>query len=202
MFEKLDLKFDIQELREWFKKFVIEESITMRSQAVGGWSVQSSNGTVEDGWQSGFVPYNGPRNLNPIWQNQESIQAIPMQEFSRPTSICVGYMAEVLDELEKLQLNPRRSRIILLKSESEGQWHQDGSSLVYQVRLHIPIFSNESCFFETKAGKERMIDDGSCYLVQINQPHRVVNLGSTNRYHFVTNVWDQMGISANYKYSN
>ncbi len=36
-----------------------------------------------------------------------------------------------------------------------------------------------------------MVDDGSCYWVHINRLRRVVNLGTTDRFHFVVNVWGQ-----------
>lgn len=201
VFEKLPFKFDVEKLQDWHRRETPLYPITMRSIGVGGWAIQSSNGSVEDGWQLGFVPYNGPGNKSPSWLEETKLGDLPpMQMYNVPTPLCTGYMAEVINSIEAMGFHPRRARVILLKGNYAGQWHQDGSKNHYQVRLHIPIFSNEHCYFENENGKDRMLADGSCYLVHINQPHRVTNFGESDRYHLVINVWDTKQLSQFHRY--
>lgn len=191
--EKLQL-FDInyQQLKLHLQENILKLEPMRRSPAVSGWSIQSADGTYQDGWQTSFLPYNGPGNQNPSWnpetEEQKNIQT--MQDYFRRTDICQGPFVDILNAIENLGFHPRRARIIKLAAGSEGQWHQDGSKHHYQVRLHIPIITNPACLFENDEGSENFACDGFVYLVHINRRHRVVNKSSEDRYHLVMNIWD------------
>lgn len=200
--EVIELPIDIDRLRDELMGQVAQKPIVSRSAAVGGWALQSTNGSYADGWDMEFNPYNGPHNLGPqfvpINDKQKKLRAV--QDYRLPTEINSLYLQETLNILEAQQLNPRKARVIRLSARSESAWHQDGVSHYYQARIHIPLITNPKCFFENKIGKVHM-EYGKIYLVHINQPHRIVNEGSEARYHFVAHIWDRKPVSKYHIYS-
>lgn len=202
MFEKINFKYDNQKLWDSLWPLLQKNEPARRSKAVSGWALQSTNGSHLDGWDLNFCPLNGPRNKGPSWsatsENEKNMKA--MQDYRLPTKINSSSLDELIQQLEALNLNPRKARIINLAKNSEGQWHQDGSSRFYQVRLHIPLVTNRNCFFEFEAEREHMVADGHFYFVHVNRKHRVVNYGDTDRYHFVCNVWDQSKVTQFHQY--
>ena len=53
-----------------------------------------------------------------------------------------------------------------------------------EVRLHIPIQTNPGVEFFVR-GERLIMDEGDCYYVNVNMPHRVNNRGSRDRIHLV-----------------
>lgn len=86
-------------------------------------------------------------------------------------------------------LNPRGARIIRIKPGAKTVWHIDGSDRFYQVRVNIPLLTNDHCFFETEQGRYHMKADGALYFVHINKIHRAANFGETVRYQFVCHTY-------------
>jgi len=201
--EKIDARVNCAELFESIRPLLEKYPAEMRSPAIGGWALQSTNRSYKDGWSLDFCPYNGPKNRGPTWtpQSEAELKMQPVQEFVQPTEILTPAFANLLQELDSVGLNPRRARIIQLMPGASSVWHQDGSKRFYQARLHIPLVTNDGCFFETEDGRYHMAADGSYYFVHINKMHRVVNNGSTVRYHFVVHVWDQQGITQWHQYN-
>lgn len=173
-----------------------------RSPAFGGWALQSTNGSYQDGWTMDFCPFNGPANRGPSWhpRDPEEAKIPPIQDYVQPTEIQTPLLAALFTKLNQLGLNPRRARIIRLMPNSRTVWHQDGSPRIYQARLHIPLVTNPGCFFETDQGAQHMPADGSLYFVHINRFHRAVNNGDSIRYHFVCHIWDTRGITHHHRY--
>lgn len=200
--EKIDARVNCVELFNSVKPLLDTYPAAMRSPAIGGWALQSTNGSYKDGWSLDFCPFNGPGNQGPTWtpQNEEEKKLPPVQEFIKPTEILTPSFEKLLKGLDSLGLNPRRARIIRLMPGMSSVWHQDGSKRFYQTRLHIPLVTNEGCFFETEDGRYHMPADGNFYFVHINKMHRVVNNGNTIRYHFVVHAWDQNGITQWHRY--
>lgn len=191
--EKIDARVNCLELFKSVEPLLVQFPAAMRSPSIGGWALQSSNGSYKDGWSLDFCPFNGPGNQGPTWTPQNEVESrMPsIQDFKLPTEVLTPQFSKLLETLQKQGLHPRRARIIQLMPGTSSVWHQDGSKKFYQVRLHIPLVTNDCCFFETQDGNYHMAPDGSYYFVHINKPHRVVNNGSTIRYHFVVHVWDQ-----------
>ncbi len=202
VFERIDFGFDNEELWNSLCPLLQKFEPARRSKAVSGWALQSTNGSYLDGWDLNFCPLNGPENKNPEWvpKTEEEKYFKPIQSFIQPTEIYSKPLGELMIKLEEMKLNPRKARIINLAKNSEGQWHQDGSSKFYQVRLHIPLQTNEGCFFEYESERAHMALDGAFYFVHINRLHRVVNHGNQDRYHFVCNVWDQLEMTKHHSY--
>lgn len=200
--ERVEAQIDTQELIESVWPLLQKHPAVHRSPAFGGWSLQSTNGSYEDGWTLDFCPYNGPENMGPSWRayspEEEKLKTI--QEYILPTQITSVPFSNLLQKLEDMGLNPRRGRIIKLKAHSATVWHQDGSTRFYQARIHIPLITNSECFFETDEGKHHMPADGGLYFVHINKMHRAVNNSAQDRYHFVAHVWDQKHITRFHQY--
>lgn len=114
-----------------------------------------------------------------------------MQDFAVPTTICTGYMREIMQGLDSMGLNPRRARVLRLSAGTESSWHVDGQPHVYSVRLHIPIITNRQCYFNYENESFHMAADGNAFLVKVNRRHMVHNKSDEDRFHLVVNVWDQ-----------
>jgi hypothetical protein len=53
-----------------------------------------------------------------------------------------------------------------------------------EVRLHVPVQTNAEVEFILN-GKRVVMDEGTCWYVNVNFPHRVANRGTTDRVHLV-----------------
>lgn len=200
--EKIVARVNCQQLFKSVEPLLEKYPAVMRSPAIGGWALQSTNGSYKDGWSLDFCPFNGPDNRGPAWTPQNELErGLPsIQEFVKPTEVLTPEFSQLLLDLDRQGLHPRRARIIALMPGKSSVWHQDGSKRFYQTRLHIPLVTNEGCLFETEDGTYHMAADGNYYFVHINKPHRVMNNGSTIRYHFVVHVWDQKHITEWHRY--
>ena len=201
--EILPLAIDNQKLRAQFEKEILPLSPVVRSKAVAGWSVQSFDGDYTKGFELGFLPNNGPGNKGPTWtpRTAEEETLLTMQDFSKPTAICTGYLLEIINRLDEMGLNPRRARIFRLAAHTESTWHVDGQPHVHSVRLHIPIITNRQCFFNYAEESFHMAADGNAFLVKVNRQHMIHNKSDEDRFHLVVNVWDQLGKTRFHKYS-
>jgi hypothetical protein len=201
--EVLPLSVDIPRLRDQFEKEILPLPPVVRSKAVAGWSVQSFDGDYQKGLELGFLPNNGPGNRGPTWLPKSLAEAklLTMQDYVKPTSICTGYLFDLLQRIDAMGFNPRRARILRLGPRSESSWHVDGQPNVYSVRLHIPIVTNPKCFFNYVDESVHMAADGNAFLVKVNQLHMIQNRSDEDRYHFVVNIWDQFGETRFHRYN-
>lgn len=199
--EQINIDINIDLLRDEIIQKITGMPIVSRSAAIGGWALQSTNRLYSDGWGTEFNPYNGPNNYAPEFNptNIKQKKLISIQKYVLPTEVTTPYLDFVLKKLESLGLNPRKARVIRLTENSNCSWHQDGVKEYYQVRLHIPLVTNPSCFFETQEGRIHM-EYGGVYLVHVNKPHRITNGGDSARFHFVCHIWDQKCLSQFHKY--
>jgi hypothetical protein len=205
--EKISLGIDVQSLWQEVLPILKSHKPSVRSPAVSGWALQAHPGAEDPlhaGWEASFCPYNGPGNQSPSWNPQTESEKTyhAVQDFYEPTPACTAGFLKILRRLEDLQLNPRRARIIRLSPASTMQWHRDGAPEIYQARLHIPLITNQNCFFENENGRFHMPVDGDGYVVHINRPHRAVNEGTEARFHFVTHIWDRAGITQFHRYQS
>jgi len=53
-----------------------------------------------------------------------------------------------------------------------------------EIRIHIPVATNPAVEFYV-AGERLLLEEGGCYYVNVNLPHRVHNGGATERIHLV-----------------
>lgn len=189
IFEKWSLNFDIIKLQEHLKKNILHKEISRQSSAFGGWSVLSGNGDIRDGWQKGHLLLKNDVNSEIQKEIRDQIKK-KFSEYTIETEICTDYLLEVINKIRSFNLSPARARVICLTAGQSSIWHTDAPENVYAVRLHIPILTNEHCFFETKTEREHIPADGSAYFVYVNREHRVINGGDTDRFHLVIDVKD------------
>jgi hypothetical protein len=168
----------------------------MQGRYFGGWSVYSANGHYNDGWHQGHMLFKQVEGKQVFdYQAAEKMGKKSERSFRVPTEICFGYMAVVMSQIEDLGFEPRRARVSIITKQGSTSWHRDAEDKNYAVRLHIPIITNENCFFENRREKYSMPADGSAYLVRVNCEHRAYNLGPEHRYHLIMQVWDHKGLS-------
>lgn len=201
--EKLKISFDIERIRDYFYTHVKPLEPVRASETFGGWSILSSNGDYRDGFETGkdYVYFDEERNeyvLDYQKAHRETGFVWP-EEHVHPTQVCTGYIAEVIQTIQRAGLKPYRARWTNLHPNVCMPWHRDAVQDAYAVRLHIPVITNEDCAFETEEGAFHMPADGSCYLVAVNQLHRAYNKGTTDRIHIIMDVIDTSGISKHHR---
>lgn len=202
IYEKAPFKFDIEKLKDHLEKFVFPLQPVFQSEAFGGWSVLSSDGSYKDGWHKGHRIFdtNLPKEI--VLDSLRKENAKRSTEYVFPTEICVGYLQQVVEQLTSAGLEPHRARIIQLAAKSSSIWHRDALDSVYSVRLHIPIITNSGCYFETEDERDHLSADGSAYFLYVNRMHRVVNAGDSHRYHLVIDVKDSSNITQFHRYQD
>lgn len=199
--EKWNLGLDIEKLQKHLKEHVFDKEITRQTAAFGGWSVLSYDGDYRDGWQQGHLLQKENATEEQKAATRKSLSR-RMIEYTRETDICSGYLKEVIDIFKENKLSPHRARIICLTAGQACSWHKDVSEEIYCVRLHVPIFTNSGCFFETPDEREHLAADGSAYFIYVNREHRVVNHGTTDRFHLVIDVKDEFNFTQHHRLSD
>ncbi|PZX51094.1 aspartyl/asparaginyl beta-hydroxylase [Algoriphagus ratkowskyi] len=88
-----------------------------------------------------------------------------------------------------------------LTAGSKIKEHQDYDLDEVEVRIHLPIFTNEKVSFFVNNLKMEM-KEGECYYLRPSDPHRVINEGETDRIHLVmdlkVNDWLQELLTTNH----
>ena len=78
------------------------------------------------------------------------------------------------------KFNMFRTRIMVQNSKTCYTYHQD-----FTPRIHIPLVTNENCFFILEDNLHRLKGDGSVYWVDTVQKHTAVNASWETRIHLV-----------------
>ena len=190
--EKIKIDFDISAIKNHLSSNVLPLPPMMVSESFGGWSVYSSNGNYQDGWAKGQLIYD--ENFMPGSTIEEKAIHLGIKrssEYVIETEICTGPLRDLMNLIKSYGLSPRRARLSLLKANSASSLHQDAPHDVYSVRLHIPILTNDQCYFLAKGAKEHFPADGkTAYFIFVNRPHQVVNHGLSDRIHLIMDVTD------------
>ena len=81
--------------------------------------------------------------------------------------------------------NLYRVRLMRLKSKTCYSYHQDPSK-----RVHIPLITNEKCFFVVADEVIRLPADGNYYVIDTTKLHTFVNASFEDRIHIVGCQYD------------
>lgn len=189
IFEKIDRKININLLKNTVTEATQNYLPFMVSSCFGGWSVTSASGSYRDGWQSGELLYSDAyKNSLDKEKFRKNLGFLKSTEHINKTEICKGYLNEVVNDLIEDSFEPCRIRLSLLKAGGQSTWHRDAEENQYTVRLHIPIFTNTNCFFESEGDRVHLKADGSIYIIKVNKLHRVINCGTEDRLHLIMNI--------------
>lgn len=195
IFEKIDLKFDVERLRDQLVSSIFPLPPHMESESFGGWSVLSSNGSYLDGWKGAEA---FKKDFMPGATIDEKLAAIGAKRssaYTHATEICQGYLAEVIETIRAVGLTPMRARISMLKANGKSTIHRDAQDHEYAVRLHVPLITNEKCFFKTEEGAVHLPASGEAFLLRVNRWHQVTNESDSDRIHLIMSVLDKNGFS-------
>lgn len=190
MIIKLDFKINIDELIKYLE-FVQKYSppFMKKNGPWGGWSITSSNGEVYDGWQTGEKAYSDSTTED---ERKAIVDFFNKNRFDKPTPIFNDFITRLIDQIhrEVPDLKLSRIRIALLKPhpESVAYWHQDSDG-AQAFRLHIPIITNDLCFFDYQNERHHLQADGSLYLIDVGKLHRAVNNSRFDRYHIIADAY-------------
>jgi hypothetical protein len=197
--EKLDIKFDINRIRDYFNTHVKHLEPARQNDMFGGWSILSTSGDYQDGFQHPqrfyvYDKFSGEYEFDYERAHREIGFTWPKMHVN-PTQVGTEYIAEVIKTIRGVGLNPHRARWTMITPNGTTSWHQDTWDDTYGVRLHIPVITNAKCAFETEEGSYHMAADGSCYLVAVNRLHKAYNYGNEERIHIIMDVIDDVGLS-------
>lgn len=183
VFAPVSFSFDLQRLRQHCFDHIFPLESVQQGVGFGGWSVLSANGSYKDGWQKGHVAFDMAERSDTM----EHLNKLGLldREFNVPTEICTGYMLELIQSITEKGFSPRRARVIRLTAGYSSALHRDYPPEHNFYRLHVPIITNEKCFFECERGIAHLPADGNALVIRVNQLHRVINNSTQDRYHLV-----------------
>ncbi|HZS47260.1 MAG TPA: aspartyl/asparaginyl beta-hydroxylase domain-containing protein [Blastocatellia bacterium] len=166
-FWKLSLSFDASSLKEDVEKLGTEDWIQHFNTGYhdGGWDGIALR-AIKDNRQSLYTGNNRGNQLS----DTHSLQVCP-------------YFQSVLGAF-KCRISS--ARILRLKANSSIREHRD-YNIGFDcgvIRIHIPIVTNPDVEFYLD-GKQIIMNEGECWYLDISRPHRVNNLGKTDRLHLV-----------------
>ena len=96
-------------------------------------------------------------------------------DFIVPNFPHMEYTNHILKELKMF-----RSRVMKLDAKACYTYHKDPTK-----RLHIPLITNENCFFVIEDEIVRLPADGNYYLIDTTKKHTFVNSSLESRIHIV-----------------
>lgn len=167
---KLPFQFDVEKLQHEVKELSHIEWIGhfVTSNYEGDWSVIPL--TAQEG------------RTHPILM----ASAIPGDFKFIPTPYLAHcpYIESILDrfECEKSSI-----RLMKLAAGSEIKKHQDYDLDEHEIRLHVPIFTNEKVTFLVNDRDVKM-KEGECWYLRLSDPHQVKNDGDSDRIHLVMDL--------------
>ena len=178
--QRLDVKFDIQLLREALDECLARQGYMGNMQEQGfsalpltqrpgqqEWTVNDLSGRF---WTRGDDRY--------VEEPREDLVA--EDQFSEFNPAFAGtYFEQVMAEL-KAHFPIGRTRILSKPMYNCNSWHRDP-----EPRLHIPIVTNPGALFIVNHHVTHLPADGSVYFTDTRAYHTALNGGETNRVHIV-----------------
>lgn len=163
---------DVEALRCHFREHVMTfPGTNYRDNEVNyvGWAVTSRDGSLEDG-------------VRRISTKPDAGGKQDKRRGMARTPICSGALEATMDALNAHGFRPYRARLMRLTNEGAVMpFHVDAQKETW--RLHIPLTTNENCFFEWERedGSIESVHlpaDGSAWLVRVDIRHRAVNFSN------------------------
>lgn len=158
--------------RNTVRKLSIENS---RNFTFGGWTLLGESDNYDTGWtpDGEWLSFKMPK--------------IDDFKYNLKTNLCSGIFSEIVNNLNYLNLNPCRMRITISKPNCDIAWHRDTNFGKEIFRLHIPIITNNTAKLCSINKKWHMPADGSAYIFNAHELHKVENKLSL-RFHIMATV--------------
>ena len=185
-FQKLNLSFDINKLRESYKQIIKNKKF----DNAGGIShfgaicltrIPGNPESIKDNKSRGLYwtkPDTSGKEVSRDIAIDERAYTELVPEFKNT------YFKEVIEIISsKFRLG--RVRILLKEPRSTLSWHRDP-----EPRLHIPIITNPGCLMVIDNVAKHMPADGSVWITNNTKYHNAFNGGEENRIHLVACVLD------------
>ena len=146
-----------------------------------------------DAWIDHFVKqnYTGGWSVVPLRASATARHPVMMiysdpscKEFvDTPLLIRCPYFQEVLAtfrcDLEAVRLMKLTPGSVIKEHRDHDLSYEEG-----RVRMHVPVKTNPLVEFILN-GRRVMLEEGDCWYLQLSEPHRVSNLGASDRIHLV-----------------
>lgn len=126
--------------------------------------LQSINGNTD--------PFYGTGRITDLVHKEE--------EFVEPTFKDLEYTNSIIQKLGMY-----RTRVMSMPPKTCYTYHRD-----YTQRMHIPLITNENCFFVIDDEVVRLPADGNHYLINTTKKHTFVNASMKHRIHIIGCVDD------------
>ena len=185
-FQKQDLKFDINKLKEAYKQVLSIKSFTgvtgvSNFGAISLTQIPGDPGSIKGNNARG-VFWTKPDSSGKEVRRDETIDEAAYSEFIHDYKNT--YFKEVFDVLSsKYKLG--RVRVLLKEPRSTLSWHRDP-----EPRLHIPIITNPGSIMVIDNVAKHMPADGSVWITNNTKYHNAFNGGEEDRIHLVACVLD------------
>lgn len=158
-----------------------------------------SKGLADELKESGLTPQQFARRLEKV-SDPSHPNYTPIADeklYDKRNKYCKGYVAEVLDLIEKNVGHVARTRYAVLKAGEEIKPHLDINT-DKAIRIHIPLITHEDVIVGTQ-GKKRTVEkhmpaDGGVWFLNQGYKHWVKNDSNVDRVHLVVVVIGQNGI--------
>ena len=178
--EKLELKFDIDELRKALDECLARQGYQgdMQDQGFAALPLTQRPGQTE--WTSNDLSGRFWTRGNDSYIEEPREDLVPEIDFSEFNPKFKGtYFEHVHEELGK-RFPIGRTRVLSKALYNCNSWHRDP-----EPRLHIPLISNPGSLFVVNHHVTHLPADGSVYFTDTRGYHTAFNGGETERVHIV-----------------
>ena len=178
--QKLDLRFDINQLREALEFCLsrVEFKGSMQSQGFSAIPVTQRPGQTS--WSENDLSGRYWIRGDDSYTEEPREELVAEDQFSELNPMLSGsYFEHVHTELTK-RFPIGRTRILGKPQYNCNSWHRDP-----EPRLHIPIISNPGSLFIVNHHATHLPADGSVYFTDTRGYHTALNGGDYDRVHIV-----------------
>lgn len=178
--QKLDLKFDILELRAALDECLKREAYQGDMQDQGFAALPLSQRPGQTEWTSNDLSGRYWLRGDDRYVEEPREDLVPEIDFSEFNPKFAGtYFEHVHQELTK-RFPIGRTRVLSKGLYNCNSWHRDP-----EPRLHIPVISNPGSLFVVNHHVTHLPADGSLYFTDTRGYHTALNGGETQRVHIV-----------------
>jgi hypothetical protein len=178
--QKLELKFDIDELRAALDECLAREAFKggMQDQGFAALPLTQRPGQTE--WTENDLSGRYWLRGDTRYVEEAREELVPEIDFSEFNPKFKGtYFENVHEELTK-RFPIGRTRVLAKSQYNCNSWHRDP-----EPRLHIPVTTNPGSLFVVNHHVTHLPADGSVYFTDTRGYHTALNGGDTSRVHIV-----------------